>query len=581
MTSPTLQGTPVSPGLAFGPVHVVHAGPSEVPTWTIPKEEVPLELGRLAAALTATAEKLEERERIVARASGEKDAGILVVHRMILQDPEALKEVENTIAEERINAEAAVQKLIARFMETMGSLEGDSVRSYASDVSDPWRLVLDTLLARDRQEVLASHERVVVAAAELTPAVLTWLEREQVLAVVCEAGGRFSHGAVLARSFGVPCVVGLSNLLNRLEQGTVLSVDGGKGIIQLRPTEEELDEFRARQSTLAERAEALMRDCSQPATTPDGETLTVSVNIESVRDIDHFDIDHVDGVGLLRTEFLYLERNQFPSEEEQYRLYRRVVEQMNGKPATLRLLDIGGDKPLPYFQTPPEANPALGWRGIRITLQWRDLLRSQLRALLRASVAGDLRILIPMVTSLTEVREVHAIFHEVRDQLNEQGYELCEDVPVGCMIEVPSALFALDSIVEEVDFLSVGTNDLVQYLLAVDRDNAWVSNLYEPQHPAVLAALSSIAAAAKSAGKHAAVCGDLAADPAMAVLLFGLGFDGVSIAPQFVPEVKYAMRRVTSAEASRFAARARAAQVVGEVRGVLREIHDAIARAAT
>ena len=569
----------MSPGLAFGPVHVVHTGPSEVPTWTVAREEVPLELGRLAAALTATAETLEERERLVASSAGEKDAGILVVHRMILQDPEALREVEQTIAEERINAEAAVQKLIARFAETMGGLEGDSVRAYAADVSDPWRQVLDTLLARDRQEVLSSHERVVVAAAELTPAVVTWLEREQILGVVCEAGGRFSHGAVLARSFGVPCVVGIPNLLNRLEQGTVLAVDGHKGQVQLRPTEAELEEFRSRQDVMAERAEALRRDCSLPASTPDGETLTVGVNVESVRDFDHFDVGHVDGVGLLRTEFLYLERNQFPSEEEQYRLYRRVVEQLDGKPATLRLLDIGGDKPLPYFQTPPEANPALGWRGIRITLQWRDLLRSQLRAMLRASVAGDLRILIPMVSSLSEVHEVHAIFHEVREQLAEQGYETRADVPVGCMVEVPSALFVLERIAEEVDFLSVGTNDLVQYLLAVDRDNAWVSNLYEPQHPAVIQALSRIAAAARSAGKSASVCGDLAADPAMAVLLMGLGFDGVSIAPQFVPEVKYAVRRVEAARARTFADTARAASLIADVHAVLEEVQAEIARA--
>ena len=581
MTTPILHGTPVAPGLAVGPVHVVHAGPSEVPTWTVPREEVPLELGRLASALTATAEKLAERERIIAQSSGEKDAGILAVHRMILQDPEALQSAERTIAEERINAEAAVQKLISRFQETMGGLEGDSVRSYASDVSDPWRQVLDTLLARDRQETLASNDRVIVAAAELTPAVLTWLDRRQVLAVVCEAGGRFSHGAVLARSFGIPCVVGLPNLLNRLEQGTVLSVDGRSGDVQLRPTEEQLREFRARQALLSERAEALSRDSALPAITPDGISFDVSVNIESVRDFEHIDLGHIDGVGLLRTEFLYLERNQFPSEEEQYRLYRRVVEELEGKPATLRLLDIGGDKPLPYFQTPPEANPALGWRGIRITLQWRDLMRSQLRAMLRASVAGDLCILIPMLTSLSELREIRTTFLEVREQLLNQGYEVAEEVPVGCMIEVPSALLALDKIAPEVDFLSVGTNDLVQYLLAVDRDNARVASLYEPHHPAVMSALGQIATAARGAGKRVSVCGDLASDPAMALILLGMGFNGVSIAPQFVPEIKYALRRVRAEDARRFAEQACSAQVVDDVRAVIRAVQDEIDSAAS
>ncbi|MFT5288897.1 MAG: phosphotransferase system enzyme I (PtsI) [Planctomycetota bacterium] len=581
MNTPILQGTSVSPGLALGPVHVVHAGASEVPTWTVRRDEVPLEMGRLADALTATAEQLEKRERLVAASSGEKDAGILAVHRMILQDPEALQTVERTIADERINAEAAVQKLIARFAHTMGALEGDSVRSYASDVSDPWRQVLDTLLERDRQEVLQSHERVIVAAAELTPKVLTWLERDQVLAVVCESGGRFSHGAVLARSFGVPCVVGVSNLLNRLEQGAVLTVDGGKGEVQLRPSEVQLAEFRARQEVLQERAETLKAELAHSATTPDGETLAVGVNIESVREMDVIDLNFVESVGLLRTEFLFMERSQFPSEEEQYRLYRRVIEQLDGKPATLRLLDIGGDKPLPYFSTPAESNPALGWRGIRITLQWRDLLRVQLRAMLRASVAGDLRILIPMVTSLGELREVHSIFNEVRVQLTQQGYETRANVPVGCMIEVPAALYALDQIAAEADFLSVGTNDLVQYLLAVDRDNPWVASLYEPRHPAVFKALAQIAAAARRQGKSATVCGDMASDPAVSVLLLGLGFDGVSMASQFVPEVKYALRRVSAVDAKALAQEACNAELSEGVQAVIATVQEKISDAAS
>jgi phosphotransferase system enzyme I (PtsI) len=249
----------------------------------------------------------------------------------------------------------------------------------------------------------------------------------------------------------------------------------------------------------------------------------VQVNVESVRDLDTFAGEHTDGIGLLRTEFLYLERNEFPSEEEQYRLYRRVLERMEGRPTTLRLLDIGGDKPLPYFQTPQEANPALGWRGIRITLRWRDLLRVQLRALLRASTAGDLRILMPMISSLEEVREVRALFDEVRAQLGDQGYATADDVPVGAMIEVPSALLDIERIVREVEFVSVGTNDLVQYLLAVDRDNPWVSSLYDPHHPAVVRALEQVAVVAGAEKKSCSGCGEFASDPAVARLLFGLG----------------------------------------------------------
>lgn len=549
MQSRDIQGTAVSPGLALGPVHVIHAGP-DVPTWSVSRENVPLEIGRLASALNVASEHLEERRRRVAATTGEKDAEIFAVHRLILQDPGAMKEVEKAIAEQRINAEAAVQMLITRFEATMGSLEGDSVRAYASDVSDPWRLVLDVLMERDREMVAQADLKVILAAAELTPKVATFLERDKVLGIVTETGGRFSHGAVLARSFGIPCVVGIPNLLARLEQGMTVSLDGNHGVVQLRPTEEEVDAFLLRKRSFEARRAELALDSARPVETPDGHAFGIHVNVESIRDLDTFDVSHVDGVGLLRTEFLYLERNSFPSEEEQYRMYRRVVERMNGRPVVLRLLDIGGDKPLPYFQAPVETNPALGWRGIRITLQWRDFLRVQLRAMLRASAVGDTRILLPMVTSVEEVLEIHELFDTLRAELVEQGYEIAEHVPVGAMIEVPSTLLTLTDLCKEVDFVSVGTNDLVQYLLAVDRDNSRVASLYDPQHPAVVRALQKIATRAAEANCPASVCGDISGDPAAAVLLTGMGYTSVSVAPQFVPEVKHAVRR-TSMKAAR------------------------------
>ena len=572
MRTRTVQGRSVSPGLVIGPVHVVHAGPQDVPTWTVSRDDVPLEIGRLAEAVNVASERLEERRRHVAATAGQKDAEIFAVQRMILQDPAALHEVEAAIAEQRINAEAAVKLVIERLSKTMGGLAGNNVRSFASDVSDPWRHVLSVLLQRDREEILHSDERVVLAAVDLTPTVVTYLDRERVLGVVTEAGGRFSHGAVLARSCGVPCVVGLPNLLARLEQNMLIAVDGDRGRVTLRPEQHEIDAFLERRRALEGRREELLRDAAHPAQTPDGERLDVAVNIESVRDLDTFDLAQADGVGLLRTEFLYLERNEFPSEEEQYRLYRGVLERMGERPVTLRLLDIGGDKSLPYFHLPPETNPALGWRGLRITLQWRDLLRVQLRALLRASTSGSLRILIPMVSSLEQIREVHATFDEVRSELEAQGYDTVADVPVGAMIEVPSLVLLVDGVMREVDFVSVGTNDLVQYLLAVDRDNSWVGELYDPRHPAVLRALAEIARAAREGGKPASVCGDLASEPAMAVLLQGMGYHGVSLAPHFLPEVKYAIRRTEGSAAREWVREALAADSSAGVSRVIEQI---------
>jgi len=543
MQQGTIQGTAVSPGLALAPVHIVYASPSDIPTWTVGREEVPLEIGRLASALNVAAERLDERRRKVASSAGAKDAEIFAVHRAILQDPSAMRQVEEAIADQRINAEAAVKFLIDRFEATMSKLDGNSVRAYASDVSDPWYYVLDVLLEKDREEVLQGEGQVILAAAQLTPAVMTFVERGRLAAVVAEKGGRFSHGAVLARAFGIPCLIGAVNLLGRLEQGMQVAVDADRGQVHLDPSEEQVQLLLDRKATIDSRRDELRQEAASQARTLDGAVLAMAVNIESVRDLETFSIEQIDGVGLLRTEFLYLERNAFPSEEEQFRLYRRVLEHLDGKPATLRLLDIGGDKPLPYFQTPAETNPALGWRGIRITLQWRDLLRVQLRALLRASLHGDLRVLVPMVCSLEELGELHQIFQDVRRELSDQGYAVADDVPVGAMIEVPSALLQIDRVCEAVDFVSVGTNDLVQYLLAVDRDNPWVSDLYEPYHPAVMQALAQIAEAARAHRIPSAVCGDIASDPAVALLLLGLGYTSISVSPQFIPEIKYAIRR--------------------------------------
>ncbi len=567
-----IGGVAVSPGLAIGPVQVVLSKPVGVPEWSLKEADVPGELARLRAAVAEAAKELGKRQEQVARDAGEKDAQIFAVHRAILQDPKALRDVEESIDEQLINAEKAVQLLIDRFEKTMGRLEGDYLRSYASDFSDPWFRVLDALLVRGREEIVARGQEVILAAEELTPQVVTYIERDRVLGVICEKGGRFSHGAVLARSMGVPCVVGLPNLLARLEQDMVVTINGSSGSVQLKPDQEDIDEFLDRRSSVASRLEALQEHQEAPAISTDGQPMNVCVNIESVRDFDTFEMEHTNGVGLLRTEFLYLERPQFPSEEEQFRMYRRVLERAGDRPVVIRTLDIGGDKPLPYFTTPHENNPALGWRGLRITLQWRDLLRVQLRALLRASIYGNLRILLPMVTSLEEVKSAHEVFDGVRKLLTEQSYEVAEDVPVGVMIEVPSLLLVLDHVLPIVDFASVGTNDLIQYLLAADRDNTWVSSLYDPHHPAVLRALDMVARGANDAKCPVSVCGELAGDPATAILLLGLGYDSISIAPNFLPEIKFAIRTTSSKSAREFARAALEQKDSKGIRNVLDQI---------
>jgi phosphotransferase system enzyme I (PtsI) len=566
----TVKGVAVAPGLAIGPVHVVHAARDAAPTWSVPEEDVPRELSRLHAAIRETSGAIEQQQKLVAQQLGERDASIFGLHKLMLGDPVALKEVETTIREQRINAEAAVQHMVDRVLSSLAGDGGDRVRgSWSQELIDPWRRVLDALMRTDKIEMEKESEQVVIAAAELTPQVVTFLERSRVLAVVCETGGRYSHGAVLARSFGFPCVVGLPNLLSRLEQGMRVCVDGDAATVGLRPASGDVDRFLARIERRKARQKKLALHAGEPAVTTDGHAFATQVNIESVRDLDAFPFNHCDGVGLLRTEFMYMERPQFPSEEEQYRLYRRVLERMGGRPVTLRTLDIGNDKQLPYFKTPKEANPALGWRGLRISLEWQDLLRVQLRAALRASAHGPLRVLLPMVSSLEEVQEVHRVFNGVKKQLLDQGFEVAADVPVGVMVEVPSAVFAIEQLLLEADFVSVGTNDLVQYLLAVDRDNPRVARLYDPHNPAVFAALAHVARAARAAGKQASVCGEMAGDYATALALLGMGFHSVSVVPTMLPEIKYAVRETSFVEAKEIARAACSQSTAEGVRGVL------------
>lgn len=564
-----IKGTAVAPGLAIGPVHVVRAALNSVPTWTVAEDQLGRERMRLLEAIDQADEELRRRHRLVSQQSGDKEAEIFSFHRHMLADPGLRQRAEATIRDERINAEAAVEQLIMGLMAKVSGLEGDNVRSYASDFADPWRLVLDMLMSHEREGLVGTGEKVVLAAAELTPQVATFLERERIAGIITETGGRFSHGAVLARSFGIPCVVGLPNLLSRLEQGMRVSVDGDRGSVQLKPEAADVDQFLARVERRRAREKALAVHAGLPSITTDGQAFGVLANIESMRDFDTFDVAHTDGVGLLRTEFLYMERNQFPSEEEQYRMYRRALEQLGGRWMTLRTLDIGNDKQLPYFKMPKESNPALGWRGLRISLQWPDLMRVQLRAAMRASTHGNLRLLLPMVTSLEEIREVHRVFDDVRRQLLEQGYEVKPDIPVGIMLEVPSSVLALESLIQEVDFVSVGTNDLVQYLLAADRDNPRVARLYDPLHPGVLAALEHVAKVARAAGKPASVCGEMAGDYAIALMLLGMGYHSVSVAPNFLNEIRYAVRRTSCAEAQEIAKQARQQSRCEDVRKVL------------
>jgi phosphoenolpyruvate-protein phosphotransferase len=382
-------------------------------------------------------------------------------------------------------------------------------------------------------------------------------------------GGKYSHGAILARSLGIPSLVGVDQVLTTATSGTPVILDGESGLLIVAPSEEEIERYRNLMAVREKSNDRLIEVRFAPSVTLDGVDVDLMVNVESVHDMQHVETEVVTGIGLFRTEFAFMERRQFPTEKEQVEMYEAAMHAAKGKPVTFRTLDVGGDKPLPYFRTPDEHNPVLGWRGLRISLSWPDILYTQIRAILRASASGHARILLPMVTSMDEVRQCREIVESMRKDLQDAGTPVDADIEFGVMVEVPATAFILDHILPVVDFISVGTNDLVQYFLAVDRDNPRVATLYDPYHPAVIRILKHIADSAKAAGKPVSICGEIAGDHYFTMLLVGLGYRELSMAPVFLPRVKLMIRSFAIAEAEEIAAAALQMESASQIRDLL------------
>lgn len=559
-----LNGTAVAPGIGVGRAVVVAAPPgAHQARRVLQAGEEDAALERFEAAHARALAQLDEVQGAAAQELGLQDAAIYAAQGAVLRDPHALAEIRAGIRNERLAPESAIQALLDRLGKVFDALEGGDMKSWAADLRDPWMQVMRELGEGEHDALLtaAGDEAVVLVAEELTPSLLARLPRARLAAVLCAQGGRFSHGAVVARSAGVPTVSGLEGVHLRVRTGELCIVRGDEGRAQIGVDEAER---AAAQALAAERQRlraALAREATAPATTEDGTPIEITANIESPRDLDIFDLGTVDGVGLFRTEFAYMERPSFPSAEEQARLYASVLQRMGDKPVTFRTLDVGADKQLRYLTLPHEANPALGWRGLRLGLVWQDILLLQLQALLAAGVHGRARILLPMVTTVEEVRVVKSMLAA----LPSAGPR----PPLGVMIEVPAAVMGLRDLLRETDFVSVGTNDLTQYLFAVDRDNPWVSSLYQPYHPAHLRLLRSIARTCQTARKPAAVCGELAGQPAGALFLVGAGFRSLSMAAGFVPEIKALLRASAMETLRSTAARALRCRTAGEAATVL------------
>jgi len=569
MTITAIRGIGASPGIAVGPIFRYEAGKVVVAQRHV--EDVQHEIAHLDAALKQAREEihallLQARENI-----GSKEAAVFEAHELFLADPDLLQQVHASIQTQAINAAYAWQEGIARYAAQLRAIGNEYLAARAADVEDVAQRVL-RILEGIHAPTSKLTEPAVIIATELTPSDTLLFDKEKVRAFCTATGGATSHVAILARALGIPAITGLGTGINQLHNGMQVVVDGTTGEVLLEPDTETLTAYHRRAETLAQMQQDALRLAQQPAVTLDGIHIEVVANIGAPEQAAEALTYGAEGVGLLRTEFLFLEREAAPDEDEQVAVYRSVLETMGTRPVVVRTLDIGGDKPASYLSMPTENNPFLGVRGIRLALAKPDIFQTQLRALLRAGVGHTLKLMFPMVATSEEVRAIREHLQRAVATLAAQDASYTEHLEVGIMVELPAAALMADTLVELVDFFSIGTNDLAQYTLAADRTNPEVVTLADALHPAVLRQIRMVIEAAHARGKWVGLCGELAGDPCAIPVLLGLGLDEFSVTPRSVPLVKQILRSYSKQEAREIARQALALSNAAEVRAYLLSI---------
>ena len=567
----SLRGIPASPGIAVGNVHLLIWEVPEFEHRSIADEEVAGELVRLDDALERAKERLRQVTERIEATAGKEDAAIFEAQRMLLEDPALLSGVRQYIRQ-NFAADAAFDLEMREWRQRFARHPSPLLRERANDLVDVHIRVLAILMdLPDHDPVdLPKGAKAVLVTHDLTPALTVQLDRDAIVGIATDAGTRTSHVAILARSLGLPAVVGLRKATEELRGGERVILDGTTGLVVINPSHEDVELYRerARDEEIAE-AELARLASLEPITT-DGVRITIRANVDLPEEAEFAATTGADGVGLMRTEFLVVSRATMPDEEEQYMAYRRVIEAFAGKPVVIRTFDVGGDK-LPVGGYPTEANPYLGWRAIRMCLDQPELFKTQLRALLRAANHGDVRIMLPLVVTIAEVRAARALLNEARAELRERGVAFKDFIPLGVMIETPAAAIAADTFARdgETAFFSIGTNDLVQYTLAVDRGNANLAQRFTALHPAVLRLIRNTVEVGEHAGLEVAVCGEMASQPLMSFALLGLGVRELSVNARAVPMVKRVVRSVSAATAKQAADRALDAATAEESEAIL------------
>ncbi|WP_226087268.1 phosphoenolpyruvate--protein phosphotransferase [Mesobacillus sp. S13] len=546
-----LQGIAASNGIAIAKAYkLVEPDFSfEKKTIDAPAEEI----ARFQSALQTAKAELEKIRDHAGTALGADKAAIFDAHLLVLSDPELISPIEDKIKTENVNAEHALKETADMFIGMFESMDNEYMKERAADIRDVTKRVLAHLLGIQIPNPSMIAEEVVIVAEDLTPSDTAQLNRQFVKGFTTNIGGRTSHSAIMARSMEIPAVVGTKAATEEINNGDIVVVDGLKGEVHFNPTPEVLEAYKKIQEDFEKQKAEWAKLVNEKSVTADGHHVELAANIGTPKDLKGVVENGGEGVGLYRTEFLYMDRDQLPTEEEQYTAYKAVLEGMEGKPVVVRTLDIGGDKELPYLNLPKEMNPFLGFRAIRLCLEEVDIFRTQLRALLRASVHGNLKVMFPMIATLNEFREAKAMLEEERAKLVKEGVEVAEHIELGIMVEIPSTAVLADQFAKEVDFFSIGTNDLIQYTMAADRMNQQVSYLYQPYNPSILRLVKMVIDAAHKEGKWAGMCGEMAGDETAIPILLGLGLDEFSMSASSILKARSLIRNLNKADMEKLA----------------------------
>src|ERR1043166_5403747 len=537
------RGAGVSPGIAHGVIHVVRDDFDDVVRYHIEPAQIGNEIGRFEAALVQTRVQILEMQQKIAEAIGAKDAAIFDAHLLVVEDRTLIDEVLKRLETEHCNVECVFQEVASNYAETLSKIDDPYLRERALDIQDVTRRIVPNLQGKAPKPLMSTGDAHILVAHNLTPSDTATMNRQLVLGIATDLGSRTSHTAIIARSLGIPAVVGLHDATQKLESGQDVLLDVYPGVMIVDPSTESLSYYGEVELRKGLVKKELTQLRARTSITSDGRHIVLSANIELPSDVDAVAENGAEGVGLYRTEFLFVNRDSLPTEEEQYETYRKVAERVHPNPLIIRTFDLGGDKlAVGTVDIGDELNPFLGWRAIRFCLENIDIFKTQLRAILRASAVGNVKIMYPMISGVDELRRANVILEECCAELRAEGVSFKEDLEVGAMIEIPSAAIAADILAKEVDFFSIGTNDLIQYSIAVDRLNEHIAHLYEPTHPAIIRLIRMTVDAAPAHNLWVGVCGEMGGDIALTPLLLGLGVDELSTGAALVPRVKRAVQ---------------------------------------